>query len=63
MSTPTTEQHVIKHEDGWAVQKEGSDRVTAVYDTKAEAIERARELAENQDGEVYIIHQGEGAEE
>lgn len=52
-------QVIFAHEEGWGVRKEGSDATTAVYDTRVEALERAREIAENQGGEVYILHTGE----
>jgi len=54
-------QVVFAHEDGWGVRKEGSDTTTVVYDTRVEALNRAREIAENQGGEVYILYTGEEA--
>lgn len=54
-------QVIFAHEEGWGVRKEGSDTTTAVYDTRVEALERAREIAANQGGEVYILHTGEEA--
>lgn len=47
-------QHVVPHEDGWAVRGEGNSRVTSVHDTQAEAIERGREIAQNQESELLI---------
>ena len=52
-------QVIFAHDGGWGVRKEGSDTTTAVYETRVEALERAREIAENQGGEVYIIYTGE----
>ena len=57
-SKPTKDQFVEKHDDGWAVRKEGSDRATAIFKTRVEAVERARELAENQGGDVYVYREG-----
>ena len=37
-------QHVVKHNDGWAVKGEGNGRKTAVVETQAEAIKIAREI-------------------
>ena len=54
-------QVIFAHEEGWGVRKEGSDHTTAVYETRIEALDRAREIAENQGGEVYIIYTGEEA--
>ena len=34
--------HVVKHDQGWAVRREGSERVSSVHDTKAEAMEQGR---------------------
>lgn len=47
-------QHVVPHEDGWAVQGEGNDRASSVHDTQAEAIDRARGIARNQESELLI---------
>ena len=55
----TQNQIVVPHEDGWAVQKEGSDRATATFETREEAIRKAREFADNQDSEVYIHYTGQ----
>lgn len=58
-NTTSNNQVVYPHEEGWAVRKEGSDRATAVYETRDEAMERAYELAKNQDGDVYYMYTGE----
>lgn len=47
-------QHVVPHDDGWAVKPEGADRASSVHTTQAEAIERAREIARNQGVELFI---------
>lgn len=47
-------QHVVPHEDGWAVRGAGSQRATAVFDTQRKAIDRAREISRNQDSELLI---------
>jgi hypothetical protein len=41
---------VIPHEGGWAVAKESRERVSATFDTQAEAIDRAREIVRNAGG-------------
>ena len=49
-------QHVTKHEDGgWQVIGAGNSKATAVTNTQAEAIEIAKEIAQNQQSEL-IIH-------
>ncbi len=39
------EVFVKQHPKGWAVAKPNAERASAVFDTQAEAIDRARELA------------------
>lgn len=52
-------QHVVPHDGGWAVRGEGNERVTSIYDTQAEAIDRAREIARNNHSEI-LIHGRDG---
>ena len=52
-------QHVVPHEDGWAVRKGGAARVTEIFDTQYEAIERGIEIAKNQETEL-AIHDRQG---
>jgi uncharacterized protein YdaT len=52
-------QHVVKRPDGWAVRGEGNKRDTSHHKTQAEAQERAREIARNQQSEV-LIHGRDG---
>ena len=52
-------QHVVPHNGKWAVKGEGNERATAVCDTQADAIEKAREIAINQGAEV-VIHRPDG---
>jgi hypothetical protein len=47
-------QHVVPHADGWAVQGAGNNRATSVHDTQAEAIDRARGIAQNNQSEILI---------
>lgn len=50
-----TTQHVIKSSSGgWAVKKGGSSKATKVHKTKQEAIDHGREIAKNQNAELYI---------
>ena len=52
--------HVVKHPDGgWGVRREGSDRVSSRHPTQREAIDRAREIAQDIRGEV-VIHGQDG---
>ncbi len=47
-------QHVVPHPNGWAVKGEGNDRATSVHDTKKEAVQAGREIAQNQGSELVI---------
>lgn len=47
-------QHVVPHDNGWAVQGEGNSRATSVHDTQAEAIDHARDIARNNQSELLI---------
>lgn len=51
--------HVVPHEDGWATKKEGASRAGSVHDTKADALEQAREQAKRERVEV-VIHRQNG---
>ncbi len=52
-------QHVVKHNDGWAVKGEGNSKATVVKKTQEEAIEKAREISKNQESEL-LIHGRDG---
>ncbi|MBE9465490.1 DUF2188 domain-containing protein [Dyadobacter subterraneus] len=47
-------QHVVPHNGDWGVRGEGNSRVTVITQTQAEAIQRAREIAINQQSELLI---------
>lgn len=47
-------QHVVPHSGGWAVRPEEGHRPSSVHSTQREAIERAREISENQRSELFI---------
>ena len=48
------DQHVVPHDDGWAVRGAGSERATSVHDTQREAIDAGRKIAQNQHTELFI---------
>src|SRR5437868_2821200 len=53
--------HVLKHEDGgWAVRREGRQRLSAHSSTKQEAVRRARELVRNAGGGEVVVHDSHG---
>ena len=53
------DQHVVKHQEGWAVKGAGNDRATKVTPTQKEAIDVAKEIAKQQKSEV-VIHGRDG---
>ncbi|WFU02088.1 DUF2188 domain-containing protein [Rhizobium sp. CB3171] len=48
------DQHVVPHQNGWAVKGAGAERATKVTTTQQEAIAVAREIARNQQSELLI---------
>lgn len=51
--------HVVPHQNGWAVRREGADRASAVTSTKDQAVERGREIAQREQGAI-VIHRENG---
>ncbi|MGV1759052.1 DUF2188 domain-containing protein [Rhizobium sp. A22-96] len=47
-------QHVVPHQNGWAVKGAGAERATKVTATQQEAIAAARDIARNQQSELLI---------
>lgn len=56
---PGKNQHVVRRPHGWAVRGEGNSQDTSHHDTQAQAIARAREIAQHQNSEV-VIHGRDG---
>ncbi|MCU8069466.1 DUF2188 domain-containing protein [Shewanella sp. SM32] len=52
-------QHVVPHQNGWAVRGAGNQRATSVHDTQQQAIDSARDIARNQHSEL-VIHRPNG---
>ncbi|MDD2914967.1 MAG: DUF2188 domain-containing protein [Gallionella sp.] len=52
-------QHVVPHQDGWAVKGEGNQRATSVHDTQQQAFDAASQIARNQQSEL-VIHRPDG---
>jgi len=53
------DQHVVPHDDGWAVKGAGNEKATSVHSTQKDAINAARDIAKNQSSEV-VIHGKDG---
>ena len=51
---PKRNQHIVPHEDGWAVKPEHGQRALSVYETQQDAIDRGRKIARNQGAELCI---------
>lgn len=51
---PKQNQHVVPHENGWAVKGAGNSRASSVHKTQSEAIKAARTAAKNQGSEMLI---------
>ena len=47
-------QHVVPHDDGWAVKGAGNEKATSVHATQAQAIQEAKQIAQNQQSEMLI---------
>lgn len=47
-------QHVVPHEHGWAVRGAGSQKASSVHRTQREAIDAGREIARNQNTELFV---------
>ena len=47
-------QHVVKHQNGWAVIGDGNPKPTKVTPTQKEAIKRAEQIARNQNSDTKI---------
>jgi hypothetical protein len=51
---PKKNQHVVPHEQGWAVKGEGNSRASTVHPTQRAAIDAARESAISNRSELLI---------
>lgn len=54
-----TNLHVVPHDNGWAVRREGADRVSRICSTQTDAATYARTVAQREQGEVFI-HRPDG---
>lgn len=55
-----TVYHVLPHEKGWALKREGAERATSVHETKKEAVSAARGEAKNHMPSRLIVHKQDG---
>lgn len=55
----TWHQHVVPYQDGWAVRREGNQRITSKHRKQSTAIHKAETLARKYKADV-IIHSANG---
>jgi len=48
------DQHVVPHDNGWAVRGAASRRASSIHPTQEAAIDAGRAIARNQGSELYI---------
>lgn len=51
--------HVVPHEVGWAVKKEGNQKVSSLHSTQKDAIEAGKQSAKDLGSEL-VIHGRDG---
>jgi Uncharacterized protein conserved in bacteria (DUF2188) len=59
MAKDKTPVHVVPHDDGWAVKREGNQRASSVHRTQAEAEQAGRPQAK-QDQTEFFLHGRDG---
>ena len=55
--------HLIVSNGHWKLVKEGNDRATAIFQSKEEAIERAKIYVRSGNAKAIIIHKPDGSVE
>jgi len=55
----TWHQHVVPHEEGWAVRREGNKKITSKHRKQSTALRKAKSLARKHKADV-IIHRQDG---
>lgn len=55
----TWHQHVVPYKEGWAVRREGNQRMTSKHRKQSTAINKAKRLAKKYKADV-IIHRANG---
>ena len=58
---PRNERHIVPNPDGgWDVRSPGSERSSGHFERQSDAIDRAREILQNDGGGEAVIHNREG---
>ncbi|MDA8747687.1 DUF2188 domain-containing protein [Litoreibacter sp.] len=47
-------QHIVPHDNGWAVRGAGAQRATSTHATQQQAIDAGRSISQNQGSELLI---------
>ena len=47
-------QHVVPNDGKWSVRRAGSSRASGIYGTQREAVAKGKEIAQNQQTELYV---------
>lgn len=47
-------QHIVPHGNKWAIKGEGNDKATKIVNTQNEAFDLGRDIAINQQSELFI---------
>ena len=55
-----TVYHVVPHDEGWAVEKEGASRASSVHGNKKEAVGAGRDLAKGSEPSRLVVHRQDG---
>ncbi|MEY8848618.1 DUF2188 domain-containing protein [Psychroserpens sp. XS_ASV72] len=55
----TWHQHVVPYQNGWAVRREGNERITSKHRKQSTAINKAKRLAKRYKADV-VIHRESG---
>lgn len=55
MRTVGKNQHVVPHDGDWAIRGEGNERLTGIFPTQGDAVERGREIAIQQNSELIVL--------
>lgn len=54
MSSSKKPVHVVPHEDGWAVEREGAQRASSIHSTQVEAEQAGRATARSDQTEFFL---------
>jgi len=55
----TWHQHVVPYEKGWAVRREGNQRITSKHRKQSTAIRKAKSLAKKYKSDI-VVHKASG---